>query len=75
MGMENGIRTGNAVSGLSGNYREMSGMSGGTAFSEVSVFLRRLDEQYQFFYEVYEESSVATGQSWNIQGFYLTVTN
>ena len=54
-----------------GNYREMSGMSGGTAFSEVSVFLRRLDEQYQFFYEVYEESSVATGQSWNIQGFYL----
>ena len=49
----------------------MSGMSGGTAFSEVSVFLRRLDEQYQFFYEVYEESSVATGQSWNIQGFYL----
>ena len=46
-------------------------MSGGTAFSEVSVFLRRLDEQYQFFYEVYEESSVATGQSWNIQGFYL----
>lgn len=37
-----------------GNYREMSGMSGGTAFSEVSVFLRRLDEQYQFFYEVKE---------------------
>lgn len=54
-----------------GQYREMSGMGGGTEFAEVSVFMRKINEQYQFFYEVYGEGTVATGQFWNLEGFYL----
>ena len=57
--------------GHQGEYRDMTGISGGTAFSETSVFLRKMDEQYQFFCESYGESRIATGQSWSLDGFYL----
>ena len=57
--------------GHQGEYRDMTEMSGGIAFSETSVFLRKMDEQYQFFCESYGEGQIATGQFWSLDGFYL----
>ena len=57
--------------GYQGEYRDMTEMSGGISFSETSVFLRKMDEQYQFFCESYGEGQIATGQFWSFDGFYL----
>lgn len=57
--------------GHQGEYRDMTEMSGGLSFSETSVFLRKMDEQYQFFCESYGEGQIATGQFWSLDGFYL----
>ena len=57
--------------GYQGEYRDMTEMSGGIAFSETSVFLRKMGEQYQFFCESYGEGQIATGQFWSMDGFYL----
>ncbi len=52
-----------------GEYADVSNMDGSSLYYDGSVFMRKYNGKYEFFYEYYATGIFASGQSWFLRGF------
>lgn len=55
--------------GYTGEYSDISCPNSAVVESEASVFFRKINGIYQFFYEEYRVGAIATGVEWYFTGF------